>query len=518
MDDKVATTPQPSNPERSLLIRGYWSKFRWRAIIMIITAQCTTIAFMFVFLELLGITKLGWTGVAEIVLIFSVVIAGLTVALFKILGQPFRDLVKAVIMTIGEQSSDLPPDPNAYEKQNDGFKEILQTVYELADKKQIKPIQVETLDGAIKSGLANMQTGLVIIDQHGTLVFHNGCAPVRPGTTNYELDLLFPQDEPFETWLEDVRQNKDTDEHQWTRVADKPPGEQDRRIFDISASFRKGNRAEVVLTFFDRTNIYTPEEDDLDFISFAAHELRGPITVIRGYLDVLEDELGPLMQQDQHMLVERLIVTSNRLSSYINNILNAAKYDRRHMKLHLAEETVKRIYDIIADDMQLRASAQNRVLTIDIPENLPTVAADAHSIGEVIGNLLDNAIKYSNEGGHIQVTARPIAGFVQITVVDRGIGIPSSVMPYLFHKFYRSHRSRDTVAGTGIGLYICKAIVSSHGGKIVASSVENEGSTFSFTLPIYDTVAQKIKSGDNSNISLIEHGSGWIKNHSMLRG
>lgn len=136
----------------------------------------------------------------------------------------------------------------------------------------------------------------------------------------------------------------------------------------------------------------------------------------------------------------------------------------------------------------------------------------------MLGNLIDNAIKYSNEGGLVHVTAQQVPGFIEISVIDRGIGMPSSVLPNLFHKFYRSHRSRETVAGTGIGLYICKAIVSSHGGIITARSVENEGSTFSFTLPIYDTVADKLRAGNNSNASLIEHGSGWIRNHSLYRG
>lgn len=154
----------------------------------------------------------------------------------------------------------------------------------------------------------------------------------------------------------------------------------------------------------------------------------------------------------------------------------------------------------------------------DFPDTLPTVAADTAAIGEVLSNLIDNAIKYSNEGGLVHVTAHVIPGFVEISVIDRGIGMPSNVLPNLFHKFYRSHRSRETVAGTGIGLYICKAIVSSHGGSVNVRSVENEGSTFSFTLPIYDTVATKLNADKGSNKSLIEHGSGWIRNHAMFRG
>ena len=215
---------------------------------------------------------------------------------------------------------------------------------------------------------------------------------------------------------------------------------------------------------------------------------------------------------------KRLIVASNRLTSYINNILNASRYDRRHFKLHLAEESLHTIYANISDDMQMRASAQNRTLVTDIPDTLPTVAADTNAIGEVLGNLIDNAIKYSNEGSIVNVSAHPIPGFIEVSVKDRGIGMPSHVIQNLFNKFYRSHRSRETVAGTGIGLYICRAIVSSHGGTITARSVENEGSTFTFTIPIYDTVADKISSAHTNNSALIEKGGGWIKNHSMRRG
>jgi signal transduction histidine kinase len=169
--------------------------------------------------------------------------------------------------------------------------------------------------------------------------------------------------------------------------------------------------------------------------------------------------------------------------------------------------------------MKLRASSQNRLLSVHLPDDLPTVAADRASISEVLSNLIDNAIKYSNEGGIVNVTASASESFVKVSVEDRGIGMPGSVVSNLFHKFYRSHRSRETVAGTGIGLYICKAIVESHGGKISVRSQEGEGSTFEFLLPIYSTVAETLQSNNNSNESLIDHDeSGWIKNHAMYRG
>ena len=226
--------------------------------------------------------------------------------------------------------------------------------------------------------------------------------------------------------------------------------------------------------------------------------------------------MGTSLHGDQRQLVERLDVSASRLSGYINNILNVAKYDRSHLRLHLQEDRLSDIYATIADDLELRARTQNRLLAVTIPHDLPTVAADRNSLTEVIANLVDNAIKYSNEGGQVRVSADVDGNYVRCSVHDTGIGIPSSVMGGLFTKFYRSHRSRSSVAGTGLGLYISKAIITSHGGQIAVKSKENEGSVFSFTVPIYRTVADKLAASDNGNEGVIQSSSGWIKNHSKL--
>lgn len=516
MVSKIKPDEQSANEP---LMRDYWPKYRKRVYIVITAAQCSAVLLFLLTLQLTHIIQLPILAFFGIALLFSAVLNIVTLSLVHVLGTPFRDLVHAIALTAGEPTNETPPNPNKYEYENDGFREIIQTVYELATRENTVPDPDEVLDGFIKDGLNNTSTGIVILGKDHDVIYHNRHAPIRTGTKDEAvLDLQFPDYDKLTDWLGKGVKNKLSAEHSWTRVSDKLPGEKDRRIFDVVASYHKNSKAETILTIFDRTRDYMPEEDDLDFISFAAHELRGPITVIRGYLDVINEELGPKMEADQSELMKRLIVASNRLTSYINNILNASRYDRRHLMLHLSEESVRHIYDLITDDMQMRASAQNRILVTDLPESLPTVAADANAVGEVIGNLIDNAIKYSNEGSLVHVTAHTIPGFVEISVIDRGIGMPSNVIQNLFHKFYRSHRSRETVAGTGIGLYICQAIVSSHGGTITARSVEGEGSTFTFTLPIYDTVAEKLKSDTINNKSLIEHGGGWIKNHSMFRG
>lgn len=507
-------------PKDQQHMRDYWPRYRRRIYIALTAIHTILIVILFGALELSGVINLGPFVLFCIILGASVILSLATILLVRIYSKPFRDLLQAVILISGEQSAETPVNPNIPRYEKDGFRDILQTVYELGARREISQINTSStvMNDILSAGLNGTSTGIVILNADQKVAYHNSNAPVRVNPDeSLSLDVQFPQDDTLEQWLQKISKNKLAAERHWMRVANRLPGEKDRQIYDITASYHKDSSAETVITLVNRTRDYLPEEDELDFISFAAHELRGPITVIRGYLDVLHDELHPVLEKDQAELMERLIVTSNRLSSYVNNILNASKYDRRHLRLHLSEVTLKVIYSDITDDMQLRASAQNRLLVVDFPDTLPTVAADSNAVGEALGNLIDNAIKYSNEGGLVHVTAHVIPGFVEVSVIDHGIGMPVSVIPNLFHKFYRSHRSRETVAGTGIGLYISKAIISSHGGLITARSIENEGSTFSFTLPIYDTVASKLKAGNN-NQSLIEHTNGSIRNHSMYRG
>ena len=422
--------------------------------------------------------------------------------------RPTKDLLAAIIQVSGEKTDLTPPNPNDAQYEKTGFRDALQTIYELSSKQgdvqtiasTDKPV---TQTSPITDALDATVCGFVTLNNKRTVTYANKPSPVHIDTKGVQtLDLLFNDNDTLNMWLDACSENSVHAEHTWTRIPDRMPDQEGRRFFDVIASYQKGATAETVLSLIDRTSLYIVDEENLDFIAFAAHELRGPITVIRGYLDVLNDELADVMKDDQQELFHRLVVSSNRLSGYINNILNTSRYDRRHLKIHLVEDTVSGVYDVISDDMKLRASSQNRLLTVQIPTDLPTIAVDRTSMSEVFGNLIDNANGDS----------------VDISFQDHGIGMPENVVSNLFQKFYRSHRSRETVAGTGIGLYISKAIVESHGGTISVRSQDGVGSVFIVSLPIYSTVADKLKAGDNSNEGIISEGKGWIKNHSMYRG
>ena len=165
--------------------------------------------------------------------------------------------------------------------------------------------------------------------------------------------------------------------------------------------------------------------------------------------------------------------------------------------------------------MILRATSQNRLIEFNIPEKIPTIGTDISGFSEVLTNLIDNAIKYSNDGGLVKITTERVGNFINIKVQDWGIGIPLNVMPNIFQKFYRSHRSRETVAGTGIGLYLSKAIATKMGGEISVESTEGEGSIFTFSIPIYKAVANQLQ---NKDINIIGQSSGgWIRNHGKVK-
>ena len=517
VDNKPKAVAQ-SEPQ----IRDYWNHYhRSAAIVTVLMEIVVTLVIGFALLVggISPLTQTFWvTMVATLVttVLLNYVIVDLLLA-------PLRDLSMAITTAAGQKPTHPLANPNLARYEKNGFRPILQYIYESTAEKSL-PQAAEKTDSSeelrrLSTALNQTNAGFIVMNANGKIIYANHAAPVaRDVSETLQLDLLFEREGMFNDWLANCRESAVHSEQSWLRVPNRIVGEEDRRIFNVTANYEKGSAAEVVLVTYDATNLYQEEDEDLDFISFAAHELRGPITVIRGYLDVLDVELQQQLATDQKELFSRLIVSANRLSSYINNILNTSKFDRRHLKINLTEDSLASIYDMIRDDMQLRAAAQHRLLNVSIPAELPRVAADRSSLSEVFSNLIDNALKYSNEGGAVSVSAVVDGDHVKVEVTDNGIGIPANVVGNLFHKFYRSHRSRETVAGTGIGLYICKAIIESHGGKIGVTSTEGVGSTFSFTVPTYASIAEKLQANDYTNAGLISSSDGWIKNHSKYSG
>lgn len=237
---------------------------------------------------------------------------------------------------------------------------------------------------------------------------------------------------------------------------------------------------------------------------------------MRGYIEVFEDELSPTLNSEQTAFMHNMAASAQQLSAFVSNILNVARVEENALFLRLKEENWGDVLQQSIKDMQLRAQVHDKHLVVNVAENMPSVAVDKVSIYEVMNNLLDNAIKYTHTTEDIVISTYMKDGMIETTVTDKGVGIQSSLMGHVFDKFYRAHQSKNSVGGTGLGLYLCKAIVDAHGGTIWVKSKEGEGSTFGFTLPTYASVADQINDQDNKEI--IRGAHGWIKNHSLYRG
>ncbi|HSX46729.1 MAG TPA: HAMP domain-containing sensor histidine kinase [Patescibacteria group bacterium] len=334
------------------------------------------------------------------------------------------------------------------------------------------------------------------------------------------MDLEFPTDFTLETWINDCQKNKATDNAYWKRVRLTLKNESGTlRQCDLAGYYNRDNPTgiEFIVTLFDRSEEYAQDDQALSFIALAVHELRTPLTLMRGLIEVFEDELEGKLDPEMTTFMERLRGSAEQLTAFVNNILNVARIEENQLPVKLAEEKWEDIIKHAGEDMELKAKGLGKTIHVDMAASVPTVAADRVTMYEVLCNLLDNAIKYSGTAKDITIhVGLTKDGLVETIVEDHGVGIPTSVIPTLFEKFHRNHRNKDTISGTGLGLYLSKAIVNAHGGDIWVKSKENEGTTVGFTLQPYSQLADELKSGNNKD-DMVRTAHGWIKNHSLYR-
>lgn len=245
----------------------------------------------------------------------------------------------------------------------------------------------------------------------------------------------------------------------------------------------------TIITLRDQTDERELDMMKLDFVSMAAHELRTPITAIRGYLSlILEDEQTTLSMESKNF-VDRAQVSSKLLAGLISNLLNVSRIERGIMKMNTEKiEWTNFVQGAVNDN---RYNAENKKINIiyDKYAESITVDADEPAIGEVLNNLISNAINYTPENGQINVGTFIKNSDVITYVKDTGIGIPENAVERLFTKFYRVQGGiASGSGGTGLGLYISKSIMDLHKGKIWVNSVLGKGSVFSFSLPLNNNV------------------------------
>jgi PAS domain S-box-containing protein len=218
------------------------------------------------------------------------------------------------------------------------------------------------------------------------------------------------------------------------------------------------------------------------FVNAVSHELRTPLTSILGYAEFLEDQVGGSLSSTQGEFVHQIQESAGRLSRLVDDLLDFARIDSGTFQLtHETRDLAPKIREIVAS-FRPQAAAARQVLTLELPDGPLTLNVDANRIGQVLANLLSNALKFTPPEGHITVRALPTAEGVRVEVEDSGEGIPAEALPRLFQRFSQLE-SGMRKGGTGLGLSISKALVEAHGGTIGVAPAEPHGARFWFTLP-----------------------------------
>jgi signal transduction histidine kinase len=239
----------------------------------------------------------------------------------------------------------------------------------------------------------------------------------------------------------------------------------------------EGKLLNIVASVRDITHFRTAEEIKSTFISIVSHELRTPVALIKGYASTLRRDDA---KWDRAVIKDSLSVIeeeADRLSRMIDDLLDASRLQAGGLSLSRADVSLPTLVERLAE--RFRTQSKRHTIAVDFPENCPVILADENRLSQVISNLISNAIKYSPEGGEIRISGQVRSEQVIVCVSDQGPGINAHDLPHIFDRFYRSTNAVKQTKGAGLGLYLARAIVEAHGGRIWADASTGSNATSS---------------------------------------
>ena len=325
--------------------------------------------------------------------------------------------------------------------------------------------------------LANIADGIVAVDRDGRVVLWNRAAeqitgvPATEALGHTPADVLGRQLEAADEGppLERIVPIARGDGNVWLSVTEAvmrdPAGAVAGRIY----AFRDVSAERLV------------EHMKSEFVSTVSQELRRPLTSIYGFAETLLREDVLFGEHERQTFLRYIASESERLAAIVDQLLNVARLDAGDLQLAVAPTDVRSLAAEVVDSVE--GTNQHRFV-VDVPDEPLTAVADADKLRQVLANLVDNAIKYSPEGGTVTVAARRRRDRVEVSVADEGRGIAEGERDRIFRKFYRGEGGTARGGGTGLGLFIAQGLVSAMGGRIWVTSREGEGSRFTFELPL----------------------------------
>jgi len=223
-----------------------------------------------------------------------------------------------------------------------------------------------------------------------------------------------------------------------------------------------------------------------DFISDISHEFRAPLTTLRGFLELMRS--GRIHPADQNRYLEIMYTDTLHLSHLVQDLLDLASLESLQIALHKEIQNPGPLLASSTRHLQLATAEKGITIELQIEDGLPSLPVDAKRFHQVVINLIENAVRYSPPGGVVTVKAELDGPGIAVKISDSGNGIPEAELPYIWDRFYKVDKARTrSDTGSGLGLAIVRRIVEMHGGKVAVKSTLDQGSTFSFWLPVEET-------------------------------
>ncbi len=422
-------------------------------------------------------------------ILLSAVIAAFLAALFaRRLTRPILQVIQAS-REVNLETGHFPPDINVASRDEIG--ELADTFNAMTKKlKSYAAMQLGRMmaeKNKTEAIIYSIDDGLIMTDHESNIEFINGRAREFLGITQRPQEMLdkplwdfIPRTEVLDILWDMTHNIKDN----VAKEVEVSYGNYRQTLSVSAASVRTPTEGEdmgIVIILRNITLEKQIEQMKDDFIHSITHDLRNPMTSIRGFLKFLIDELGGPLTDQQRKMVETMDRASMRLLGMINDILDVAKLEAGKIQLNLAETDLRDTARHVNELLQTQATKKQIELVLDAPEGLPKISVDPMLMERLYTNLIGNAIKFTPEGGRITVQLVDKGDSIYSAVTDSGEGIPPDYLNKIFDKFQQVAGQRK--GGTGLGLTICKYIVESHKGDIFVESEVGKGSKFQFTIP-----------------------------------
>lgn len=331
--------------------------------------------------------------------------------------------------------------------------------------------------------IENMNSGLILIDVKGHINLVNRFYKDTFGIdTNDYIDELYYESIPYEEIVQLVEETL-LIEGTVQKQVELPVGLEVRH-FDVSGApilAHDDQMKGVVLVFHDITDIKKLEQMRKDFVANVSHELKTPVTSLKGFAETLLD--GAMENKEFRTKFLTIIHDeSDRLQTLIQDLLDLSKMEQKHFSLNWQDANLKEIVDDCV--LMTKNKADKKAIEVLVSyEGNTQIKGDVHRLKQVFLNLISNSLTYTPENGHVNIQVIEHDDVVEFKITDNGIGIKKEELPRIFERFYRVDKARSrNLGGTGLGLAIVKHLVEAHNGKISVDSELGEGSTFTITL------------------------------------